>query len=254
VLETRVTKTGGWVGRVRAARVMSVLVLAGALLGSMARPSAAQTTNPYTPLRMDFFRLDCRTEQGDGVFDLHSEPYLVMFTVDLNPLQLLPSGTAVRSQIFGDVDSGETHYADPVTQVWYFDGTGSPKPAPIVDPNRVIFLAALMESDDGASHADAVRSRVQYLLRPKLTAYKTAGLSREFIVSNLIRDMNAAINSIRGGDDRIGGVQELRLTMDDVLRARAGTQPQVMKTLVHTEGGAEYRTTFVLQRTDIIIF
>jgi hypothetical protein len=235
---------------------MSLLAVTGALLGSMARPAAAQSTdpNPYTPLRMDFFRLDCRTEQGDGVFDLHSEPYLVMFTVDLNPPQLLPTGNAVRSQIFEDVDSGETHYADPVTQVWYFDGTGAPRAAPIVDPDRVIFLAALMESDEGASHADAVRNRMQYLLRPKLIAYKTAGLSREFIVNNLIRDMDAAITSIRGGDDRIGGVQELRLTLTDVLRARTGGQPQVMKTLVHKGGGAEYWTTFVLQRADIIIY
>jgi hypothetical protein len=236
--------------------VLRVLVVAGALLGSITRPTAAQSTDPSpsTPLRMDFFRLDCRTEQGDGVFDLHSEPYLVMFTANLNPPQLLPHADVVRSQIFGDVDSGETHYADPVCQVWSFDGTGAPKPAPIEDPDRLIFLAALMESDDGASRADAVRNRVQYLLRPKLTHYKIAGLSRETIVSNLIHEMNAAINSIRGGDDRIGGVQELRLTPADVQRARIGGQPQVVKTLVHKESGAEYWTTFVLQRTDIIIF
>jgi hypothetical protein len=51
--------------------------MAGALLGSTARPAAAQSAtdpSPYTPLRMDFFRLYCRTEQGDGIFDLHSEP------------------------------------------------------------------------------------------------------------------------------------------------------------------------------------
>src|SRR5947207_4182845 len=115
-METRATQMGGWAGRFPVARVMSVLAVAGALLGSMARPAAAQTTDPNTPLRMDFFKLECETEQGDGIFDLHSEPYVVVFAADLSGP--VPRAMTVRSKIFGGVDSGETFYADTATQVW----------------------------------------------------------------------------------------------------------------------------------------
>ena len=56
-----------------------------------------------------------------------------------------------------------------------------------------------------------------------------------------------------GGDDRIGGVQELRLTLTDVERARRGTEPQVIKTLRHVSGDADYTTVFVLQTTLFVI-
>jgi hypothetical protein len=48
---------------------MSVLAVASALLGAMARPAAAQTTDPTVSLRMDMFKLYCYREQGDGIFD-----------------------------------------------------------------------------------------------------------------------------------------------------------------------------------------
>ena len=67
-METRVTQMGGWVGRFPAARVMSVLAVAGALLGALAQPAVAQTPDPNTSVRMDFFKLKCVTEQGDGIF------------------------------------------------------------------------------------------------------------------------------------------------------------------------------------------
>jgi hypothetical protein len=246
-METRAPRIGGWVGRFPAARVMSVLVLAGALLGSMARPAAAQSQDPNTPLRMDFVRLDCQREMDDGGSDEHSEPYLVVFAADLQ-------GPVVRARtvcsIFSDVDSGETHYSDPVTRVWDFNGPG----APIADPDQVIFLCALLEADDDSIHVDDVSKKVQQDLSAKLMTYRAQGLRRDDIVAYLKRDMTTAINLSRHGDDWIGFPQELRLTMDDLKRARAGTQPQVIKTLWHQLGGASYSTTYVLQTTSIIIF
>ena len=73
-MERHRTQIGGWAARSQAARMMSVLAVAGALLGSLARPAAAQTPSPYTDLRMDFFRLDCYNEDDDGLLDLSSEP------------------------------------------------------------------------------------------------------------------------------------------------------------------------------------
>ena len=43
------------------------------------------------------------------------------------------------------------------------------------------------------------------------------------------------------------------LTMADVLHARQGTEPQVIKTLSHVDGDADYTTVFVLQTTIHVI-
>src|SRR5262245_42079841 len=110
---------------------MGVLAVAGALFGGMARPAAADdatslqffadplngavfqaydaATDPTVPLRMDLWKIYCKKEQGDGIFDLHSEPYVVVFAADISAYYTRTM--AVRSQIFGNVDGGETHYA-----------------------------------------------------------------------------------------------------------------------------------------------
>jgi hypothetical protein len=148
------------------------------------------------------------------------------------------------------VDSGETHYADPVTQIWNFDGGGSP----IYDPDKVIFLVAVLESDDDYGiKANDVRNAVDQDLLARLLAYKAGGLSRADIVKRLLRDMDAVIDRARGADDVIGWSQELRLTMTDLLQARRGW-PYVEKTLSHKKGDASYSTTYVLQTSNIIIF
>jgi hypothetical protein len=269
-METRASQICGWAWRSPVVRAMSVLAVAGALLGSMPNPAAADGSLiakefanlipatialqpsdtlgvPSTPLRLDFFKLICTEEADDGFFDLHSEPYLVVFAADISGP--VPRSIGLRSSIFGSVDSGETHIQNPVLQMWDVDGTGSPIP----DPNKVIFLCALMESDDSSARADTVRTQVGFVLFHQLRSYMNGGLSRASIISNLTADMNRVINANRGGDDRIGGVQELRLTLTDVERARRGTEPQVIKTLRHVAGDADYTTVFVLQTTLFVI-
>jgi hypothetical protein len=251
---TCATQIGGWAGRFRLARVMSALAMASALLGAMAQPSAAQTTNPNTELRMDLSKLYCYREDGDGLFDLHDEPYLVMFAADLSGP--VPRALTLRSQIWQNVDGGETHHATQSMQVWDFDRTGSP----ILDPNKLIFLGAMMECDGPqpgyfGEYADAVVYRVQSDLLPKLFAYHASGLSRDTMVKNLSKDMDIAINAARSKDDRIGGAVELRLTMDDVLRARTGPWVPVTKTIRYGTGSTGlYYLTFVLQPSAVIIY
>ena len=80
---------------------------------------------------MDFFRLDCRDEDDDGLLDLSSEPYLVVFAADISGATSRVA--TVRSKVFGSVDTGDIHYSDPVLQVWDFDGTGSP----ILNPDKL---------------------------------------------------------------------------------------------------------------------
>lgn len=268
-MDTPTARRTGWAQFSPAARALSLLAVTGSLFATMVRPAAADDFTaanllsspliatmtqasgtlgvPSTPLRLDFTRLFCVDEQGDGVFDLHSEPYMVVFAADVSGP--VPRVMVVRSQIFSNVDGNELHYVNPGLQLWDFDGTGSP----ILDPDKLIFLCALMESDDGSSRADTVRNRVRSDLFAKLLAYHSAGLSRATIVSNLTNDMNVAINASRGGDDRIGGIRELRLTLADVQRARQGTEPQVTKVLVHSDSDSDYRTTFVLQTSLFVI-
>lgn len=253
-METRVMQKGGWAGRLRTARVMSTLALVSGLLGAMAQPAKAQTTDPNRELRMDLTKLYCYREDGDGIFDLHDEPYLVMFAADLSGP--VPRAFTIRSQIWGDVDGGETKYATQSMQVWDFDGTGSP----ILNPDKLIFLGAMMECDGpepgyNGEYADRVVYRVQSDLLPKLLAYKASGLSRDTMVKNLAKDMDIAVNAARSKDDRIGPVEELRLTMDDVLRARTGPWVPVTKTIRYGTGSTGlYYMTFTLQPTTIIIY
>lgn len=263
----------GRFGGSSATRMLSTLAVIGGLLGGLGRPAAADAslglgsvfssggkaaqaataTNPNIPLRMDLWKLQCLDEQDDGTFDLHSEPYLVVFAADTS--LWYSRAFAVRSQIFGDVDTGETHYPTSGMQIWDFNNNATP----ITDPNKLIFLAALLECDGPSSgyqgaNADAVQRKVQSELIGKLYTYRSAGLSRDAIVNNLKNDMNVAINAARGSDDRIGTVQELRLSLAEVEQARLGYQTQVTKTVIHKESGAEYRAIFVLQPASVIIY
>jgi hypothetical protein len=254
-MKTRTVRIAGKVWRSSTVRAVSALAVAGALFGALPNPAATgdepiaadavTAPSPSIPLGMVMSKLHCADEQGDGLVDLHSEPYLVMFVADISGV--VPRTITVRSKRFGNVDSGETHFhPNPLPRVWDFnsDATGSP----ILDPNKLIFLGALLEADPDSedTNGNRVRARVASELFPKLLAYKNAGLSRRDIVRNLKADMDVAIDASRSSDDQIGGIKELRLTLADVVRARANST--VIKTLSHVEHGANYTTFFVLQR------
>jgi hypothetical protein len=110
-----------------------------------------------------------------------------------------------------------------------------------------------LEEDDWTK-PNEVRNAVQQDLYARLLAYRAAGLSRDALVKNLRRDMSAVIDRTRGSDDIIDWTQELRLTMDDILRARSGPWVPVTKTLTHKKGSANYTTTYVLQPSFVIIY
>ena len=132
-------------------------------------------------------------------------------------------------------------------------GPTSFSPAYVRYALSLIFLVAVLEEDDWTK-PNEVRNAVQQDLFARLLAYRSAGLSRDALVKNLRRDMSAVIDRTRGDDDIISWTQELRLTMDDILRARTGPWVPVTKTLWHEKGSAKYSTTYVLQPATIIIY
>jgi hypothetical protein len=120
----------------------------------------------------------------------------------------------------------------------------------------VIFLAVLLESDDGAWRADNLVAELQAELFPKLVGYKTLGMSRTQILGHLQHDMFVQVHRSCGHDDWIGGLAEIRLTQSDLETARQGW-PQVFKRITFSDIGTDpawYYVTFVLQQTSIIIF
>jgi hypothetical protein len=230
------SRTYRQLSRLSVLRAASMLMLAGSVLVAMPNPAAA--AGPDTPLRVECPKIVCLDEDGDGFLNFHNEAYLVVFAADI-------SGPVVRARTFrspiiNDVDSGETKFLNPPLQLWDFDGTGSP----IANPDNLIFLGAMMESDENSARADAVRNTVQSQLFANLVAYKAGGLSRVSIISHLIFDMNVAIDQARDDDDRIGGVRELRWFASDVINARNGIQ--VRKVLAHVKTGASYQSHYTM--------
>jgi hypothetical protein len=187
---------------------------------------------------MDFAKLHCSGEARDGTG--HADPYLVIFVADISDPKNIKA-TTVRTLIFSEMEKGDDAHQS-LTVL---------RPTPIPDPANLIFLVALMESDNGPAQAERVRARVNTFLIPRLQVNAAAGLPRFQIIDHLYLAMNAAIEEARvdrveDEDDRIGDVIELQLSPSDVHNAREGGLA-VVKTLSHTFGSrVAYQSTFVL--------
>jgi hypothetical protein len=193
-------------------------------------PTAAQAAAASTPLSISFFQLRCI---DDTVEANNDEPYVVFFVANLKS-GLVATTDAKRSTLFGDVDAGDERVEVSIdwsknppinphpVMLWGING----KPAPILSPNDLIILAAVMEND--SSSPDAVVSAVDSVLAAKIQVYRTNGFSRAKIVEKLITDMNGAIDAakITGAidqDERLGTAKEFALTTEDLDKARNGS-------------------------------
>lgn len=253
----------GRTARRAATRAAGLAALTIALLGALSSAAMAQgvrdhrvpgsdtwTIQPIsgtpapttgTPLRVYFTGLTCGKVSNDNTWPRpdRDEPYVVIFSADLRG-----SGNAkvFVSQEFSDVDTGSSR--DDWLQFWSVSGYGSP----INSSNDYIFLVALMECDNSKNRL-AVRDKVSNVLHPKLASYKQAGMSRSAMVSNLKADMDLAIETSRGtysdADDRVGGIQEVLFSAQDLEIARSGHARTNWLNFVGS--GSRYTLKFQLQ-------
>ena len=173
------------------------------------------------------------------------EPYVLVTTVNLAstipvagfPVPL-PAFEVVRYGPFEDVDEDETHFAPGISQsFWSLTNT----PATLNDPDKVIFVVALMENDNG--NPETLRGIVKGLVGGSVLG--SLSFDRNNKVNKLISDVNSALRTPTGApnfDDQVGGPQELRFTREELLKAESGQT--VSKALVFGGDGGRYTLTF----------
>lgn len=223
------TQLLSWIRRPAVGRTASMFAIAGMLLAGAPQPAEAHPGHQYV---IDFMRLKVFIESDD--YGDSDEPYVVAFVANL----ATSSTNAVRSDVLGDADKGESKWHT----VRLFDGA-------IPNPDDVIIVVALMESDENVSRTETVRSNVEWELTNRFFDYKLSGFGRTEIVRRLDTDMYDVINKYKGGDDQIAYPQELRVTATDVATAHA--QNRVAKFLDFWNGPA-YRLYFEVARTPFV--
>lgn len=246
-------------------------------------PSSFVTTtnfliqNPFAMnYQIDLIGIKCLDENDSGPW-ASDEPYVVVTTVcfrdalegvtlppgiprpDIN----LPKVVTNKFGPWGDVDTGENRstFEPPdgmtdaavdslrLTQiirkpVWGLNG----KPMPISNPDKLFILVGMMEHDDG--NPNTVRTAVQTALSGAAAGYASSGLSRNDLAERMRKDMAGAIDLGTlhpfNSDDRIGGVQELRITAANLREARQ--RGSIMKRLVFRNSTTRYRVSFRIKR------
>ncbi|MGH9666078.1 MAG: hypothetical protein ACRD9L_16765, partial [Bryobacteraceae bacterium] len=189
------------------------------------------------------------------------EPYVLVAAINLTTFP-----RSLEVTLYGpwsDVDAGEVHSTfkippnlpQPIVDVLKlvlvvrtpFWGLDNKTAAAIAKPEDVVFLAAVLERDDGKPEA------ARALVKGSLTATLASGLNlkRDVLVPKLIHDMDSALAipaeapdlGFWSPDDRIGGTLELKLRARDLSQAEAGT---AQKQLLFRGDSGEYRVNFIL--------
>jgi hypothetical protein len=206
-------------------------------------PSAVKAAPVNTPLTVSFYQLRCIDDTSEANDD---EPYVVFFVANLKS-GFLALTDAKRSTLFGGVDAGDNRveltidysknppYDLHPVMLWGIKGN----PAPIIDPNDIIILGAVMEND--SSSPDSVVSAVDAVLGAKLQGYRANGFSRAKIVEKLITDMNGTIDDavlpgVPDRDERLGPAKEFQLTAEDLDQARNGSSVFKYRTFYGDDG------------------
>ncbi len=193
-------------------------------------------------ISLESFR--CHTETDEVGSD---EPYMIVAAVDLQSADRnvgipapIPTSRAFLYGAFGGVDSKETH----TVRFQPFWGLFGEEKA-LRDPDDAIFLAALMEWDDG--NAPALRNIVAGSINSALFA--SLGVrDRKLRVELLIEAFNGALQTPTGGpstDEWVGLGQELRFTAGDIALAETGNPAR--RSLRFVGDGGDYTLTFVAQ-------
>jgi len=179
------------------------------------------------------------------------EPYVLVTAVNLAstvsvagfPVPL-PAFEVVRYGPFEDVDEDETHFAPGISQSFW---SLTNAPATLNDPDKVIFVVALMENDNG--DPEALRGIVKGIVGGSVLG--SLSFDRNNKVIKLISDVNSALGTPTGApnfDDKVGDPQELRFSSEELNQAESGQT--VSKTLVFNGDGGSYTLTFEVRNPE----
>jgi hypothetical protein len=205
--------------------------------------------------RIAFMEMRCLDETNEP--SASDEPYAVFLTVDLRHEWFdldIPNFNLTWTSVFEDTDAGELKRQ--WVRIWGING----EPQPIDDPDDVIILVGLVEHDSSDLNrlAWSYKSTVYESMRDTLYQYQYTytnnNFQRQDLVSALIENLNYDLDNIPivdassvfdptfiNEDDRVGSVQELRLTRNDLAAAKKGT---VRKNLTFSGDGGMYRLGF----------
>jgi hypothetical protein len=176
------------------------------------------------------------------------EPYVLVTVVDLAasvkvggfPVPL-PAFEVFKFGPFQSFSKGKTQPAHFTPNVLpsFWGVTG--KPVALKNPDQAVFVVSLMENDDG--DPEALRGIVKGIVGGSVLG--SLSFDRATKVAALIRDVNSAMGTPTGGpnfDDKIGGPQELRFSIEELIQAESGQT--VSKTLTFEGDGGRYILTF----------
>jgi hypothetical protein len=199
-------------------------------------------------IRMHSMRCDRETRDVSD----SDEPYILVAAVQLAPAMPARPGVPffqpeeahdVVLYAFGNIDEGKSVWGGAEQQFDSFWGIGG-IPSAILDPDRAIFIVAFMENDSADPHR--VRGTVDLGVTASLG--QSLRLTRPAKVNTLFRDVDSARRGLTGlggevfADEAIGGLQELRFSLDEMQRAEAGQT--VKKTMVFAGDGGQYTIEF----------
>ena len=168
------------------------------------------------------------------------EPYILISTVDLVPATQLPI-PAFEVFLYGpfeDIDDETTRAVSDFSRS-FRDVTGRPKL--LNNPDQVIFIASLMENDNG--NPESLRTLIKGVVGTSIIG--SLSLQRADRVAALINDINSALGTPTGFpnfDDVIGSSQELRFSQQEL--AQLAQQQPVMKVLEFHGDGGHFEITF----------
>ena len=179
------------------------------------------------------------------------EPYVLVTAVNLAstvsvagfPVPL-PAFEVVRYGPFEDVDEDETYFAPGISQSFW---SLTNAPATLNDPDKVIFVVALMENDNG--DPEALRGIVKGIVGGSVLG--SLSFDRNNKVIKLISDVNSALGTPTGApnfNDKVGDPQELRFSSEELNQAESGQT--VSKTLVFNGDGGSYTLTFEVRNPE----
>ncbi len=197
------------------------------------------------PINITITKIRC-VEETDEVGN--DEPYVIVVGVNLKTA--IPQVEAKRYgpwkawsgslKVTTPIPPGfDTDIGEILGIVWRWPCWGlNGNPAPIENPDDVIFLVAVMENDDGkpGTARELAKGAVFQALM------SSTGMTREQRVSKCLHDMKDILATPTGAPnfDDLVGIQELQLTRE-LLDVSAGT---TFKNLLFSGDGGQYRVRF----------
>jgi hypothetical protein len=207
---------------------------------------------PLVPVTIAMSSLQSHVETNEVRAD---EPYILVTAADLSSIP--PSVETVLYGPWGNVNAGNTKFTTvptggPVDAIlaslhllrqpfWSLDGQSKK----ISEPEKVIFIAALMEHDDGEPSA----ARMLVKSAATVSLVDSTSLPRAQRIAKLIDDIHGALGTPTGFpnfDDRVGKPRELVMTGRTL--KEAGFFGSVTRSLEFQGDGGSYTLLFEIKK------